>query len=382
MSFFENITVRRQRSKSTTELTNLSQNSSNNSTLDGTANSLPNITDDESDEILELKRRIDELESKLLVAHEEINHLSLENTELKTTLHNLDNKHQLFMRATKKITSEIGTPTKNKQLLTPRKKGSNTSTTVTPNRLETTQIAPKDPPIQCINQSVEISQASTNNSSRKSMEMPKSTEIQVERRKLCIISSNKTNKILQIAENTVQNFQICHYLTPNCSIKQLINNLGSKLENYSINDYCVIMIGADDFSKTNNYFNLIVYIREMLKPITHTNIILCLPTYRYHEYSMMYNWRVETFNNMLYMDNESHNYAIIFDSNLELSCDYYMFSKYSGLLNNNGMINIFQYLNQLITDNIMYLDTETNKEELQIHNLNPKKDDNPVFFRK
>lgn len=171
-----------------------------------------------------------------------------------------------------------------------------------------------------------------------------------QKRKVCIISANKTNKILNIAEEMLPNYQICHFLSPHCGIQHLLNNLHKKLATYTANDHCVILIGEEDFLVTKNYDKLITDIRNCLLKIQHTNIILCLPTYRCSVYSTLFNIRVETFNNALCLDVHTNKYATVLDSNLNLVCDYTMFSKYTGKINSGGIKNVFYNLQHLLLD--------------------------------
>lgn len=55
----------------------------------------------------------------------------------------------------------------------------------------------------------------------------------------------------------------------------------------------------------------------------------------------MYNWRVENFNNLLYLDICTHEHAYILDSNKELNYDFSMFSSYSGKIKDYGYRNVF-----------------------------------------
>lgn len=169
-------------------------------------------------------------------------------------------------------------------------------------------------------------------------------------KKICIISSNNRNKVLDIAVDSIQNYNICHYLCTHGGVEQLLAGIQNKIENFTLEDYCIIMIGEADFKETKNYFQLVKYIREKILEVQHTNVIICLPTFIFNGYSTMFRTRVETFNNLLYMDNLIHEYAFIFDSNLELTYDYGMFSKLYGTLNDNGMRNICNRLSQSITE--------------------------------
>lgn len=345
MNFFENITFRKKsntRTKST-ESSCDDENSSVNTTLDGTSNSLPNISTEENVQITELKQKIEELNMQLNSAHEEINNLSIENSELKKTISNINSKHEFLKKATRKLTQNIGTPNKNSKMSTPRCKGSQRKKSSMSSMLDlhepnittpTTSKSSKTQP-KTIGQKVhKESDSNIKPSDRKN--------------KLCIVSTNKRNKILSIAEKTFRNFQVCHYVSPNCETLQLIKNLDKKLDAYTMQDFCVIMIGEEDFRTTKNYYNIAIELRETIKKIQHTNIILCLPTYKLNNYSTMFNWRIVTFNNLLHLDLETYEYVTVLDSNLDLSYDFSMFSEYNGKINDHGMRNIFQNLLSII----------------------------------
>lgn len=64
----------------------------------------------------------------------------------------------------------------------------------------------------------------------------------------------------------------------------------------------------------------------------------------------MYNWRVETFNNLLYLDISTHLHAYIIDSNSKLSYSYRMFNKLTFKINDYGMRIIFKSLNNFINN--------------------------------
>lgn len=348
MSYFENVTLRTRR---ISEPAIETFEECSNSTIEGDTNdSVPNIVMDDENE--ELKRQICELNIQLQAAHEEINNLSIENTDLRKTMEVMNGKYKILEKATKKLASETVTPNRKTKLHTPLKRtiqkslnyGSPelfTSTQVT------TQVTPKNKPEQSMIQRRTI------------------TTVQ-EKSKLCIISSNRTNKILPIAENTFPCHQTCHFLLPNCGIKSLLCNISTKLSGYTMKDNCIIFIGEDDFLKTNNYFELITIIRESLSAIKHTNIILCLPTYKFGYYCGMYNFRIEMFNNLLYQDTQIDNYVTLFDSNLDLLCDYSMFQRKSCRINNYAVSNIFSNLKYYIsTDSNLNIQKPANEPASQ-----------------
>ncbi|KAH9645705.1 hypothetical protein HF086_003378 [Spodoptera exigua] len=318
MDFLSNITFRKKTRRSQSpSITNKSKFedsniSSDNSILDGTTSSLPCMSEEECNlqlQLRELRNEILILKNELSEAQGAIKHLALENSELKSTISDMgqkcgNNSHKPI--STEKITQTIPTEV----------------------NLMDEKTSTPSPPEEKQSKSPYISPSS---------QQFKEQHNHINR--MCIVSSNKKNKILQIAENTIENFEFCHYIYPDCNVIKLIDNLSRKIIDFTEKDYCVIMIGEEDFVRTINYHNLIAHIRSTLQTFKHTNIIICTPTYRYHGYSVLFNSRVEAFNNMLFEDNETFKYAIIMDSNLKLLCSHSMFSVKRGTLNNNGILN-------------------------------------------
>lgn len=340
MNFFGNITQRRRQRRRSDTNEELNVTNELSSTLDGTTSSMPNMSDDDNDETRNLRLEIEKLQLELSTAHEEINNLSIENTELKKALKESTSKNQTVIKAAKLLSSELLTPNKSKQqLTTPRR---TTKSSQKRKSVDRTRIQETPPKITA----TPVTPTPVGNP--QNIERTK-YDVQVQgKQKLCILSTNKTNRILTIASRTFPNYQICHYLTPTCGIKKLVSDVDVKLKDFTMNDYCIIMVGEEDFRQTNNYVELTIYIRETLLKIKHTNVILCLPTYKLSDHSAMFNCRIETFNNLLYLDVCTNNYALLFDSNLNLTCDYEMFLRSNGSLNNHGMTNVFENLSKLI----------------------------------
>lgn len=169
-----------------------------------------------------------------------------------------------------------------------------------------------------------------------------------ENRKICIISNDKRKKITQHARNTLEYSDVCHYAMPGGRIEDLLQNIEKKLDLFTLNDYCIVFLGELDFFTTKNYHYLIDYIRKQIEKVQHTNVILCLPLFKYGSYCDLYNARVDIFNNILYKNNKIYEYAFIFDSNR--SIEYSMGSKTRGYLKDNGMNLIFSDLNSNIID--------------------------------
>lgn len=111
-----------------------------------------------------------------------------------------------------------------------------------------------------------------------------------------------------------------------------------------MDDFCVIMIGETDFYSPQNIKLLVEIIRSKLHNITNTNVIVAAPTYILGK--MIYNYRIESFNNELFIKCLDLTNVHVFDSNKELTMD--MFSEYSGKINKNGIKCIFHYITELV----------------------------------
>lgn len=169
--------------------------------------------------------------------------------------------------------------------------------------------------------------------------------------KICLISTNKYNKTSKIARRTLEsNYDICHYLLPYRGIRQLLNDIESKLAGFTHEDYCIVLIGEEDFNSTENYHELVLYIRQKIQNVTHTTVILCSPTFKQGRNNDMFNARIEAFNHLLDKDVIAHEYAYLIDSNLHLNYDLSMFRRISGALNNEGLKQVFEDVKVRITN--------------------------------
>lgn len=97
---------------------------------------------------------------------------------------------------------------------------------------------------------------------------------------MCIISTNNVNNILENAENAFTNAKFCHYCLPNAGTVELLATLDRKVVNYTLKDYCIIFLGEKDFQASNKYEELVTHIKCKLEKITHTNVILCSPSFK------------------------------------------------------------------------------------------------------
>lgn len=108
-------------------------------------------------------------------------------------------------------------------------------------------------------------------------------------------------------------------------------------------------MGEKDFKNDYDNIELIRNIRDKVQEISHTNVIICLPTYICG--APIFNYAVETFGKLLIEDMLKDHYWYVFDTNKELSLE--MFSNYTGKMNKYGVRNVFQnlekYINGLLT---------------------------------
>lgn len=159
------------------------------------------------------------------------------------------------------------------------------------------------------------------------------------KRKLCIVSNCNYHRPVEIIEDVfAQQFEYCHYVSPNSRMKEILTNITNKIQDFNMDDYCIIMIGDQDFKGNEDSIELVKQIRETLKHITFTNIIICTPVYVTG--ALIHNYKVEMFNNLLHMDIEYYNYAYFFDTNRNLTLE--MFSYKTGKLNRLGIKCIFE----------------------------------------
>lgn len=371
MDFLQNITFRRTRTHSDSNInimTELSKSNVSNTFDEETQNDISQSSlyslnslskQHQNEQVIVLQERIQKLEIELSCAHKKIESLSLENTNLKRSneaLTRYGNVHNTITSSSIKETNiSRSTPTKTR----PKR-----NKLTQPDKFKLTHSSSSN------KQTHTTSQIQQNKTCKQQILKKTTTQ-----RKICILSNNYSNNITLIGGKVFgDTYGTCHYLKTHCNTHHMLHDIQSKLQHFTMDDFCIILIGEEDFKTTNDYFNLIFYIRENLQEITHTNVILCTPTYKYGHYHNLYNSRIENFNNLLYLDILAHEHAYFLDSNKNLSCDFKMFHTSTGKLNNYGMRTIFIDIFNLICniqnydnnndDNILYDD---NSNELQ-HN--------------
>lgn len=371
MSAINNVTERRARGHLNSDY-NLDE-SFVNRTLDGTVCSMPDMSDDdEIDLITQLKKNIDDLTIKLSSANGEIDSLSLEIEKLKKENESLIRKNSFYKQI---VTSPKQSPTttpKNRGMKKSKQTGYINEQTQTDFEIIPNETVTKNHDKQHKTITTHSGPQMAPQPSQEQVATQKYTQVNKEklRNKLCILSGNKSNNILTLAEEYfTDNYVICHYLTPNVGITHLLRDLQIKLQNYTKNDFCIIMIGEEDFKTTKCYLDIITFMRNALDIIKNTNIIITLPTYKYNNnYNILYNSRVEMFNNMLYMDNSTHQYSYLLDSNLNLSYHHSTYIRSAGALKDCGMKIIFEDLFNL------------QLEVLEENSVNQENEPNEQFF--
>ncbi|CAH2108832.1 unnamed protein product [Euphydryas editha] len=357
----ENVTMRNRRPRSSS-LIDLSKES----IFDTTMMSLPNSSLNESLNPTELYERIkiltaqlDKCNLELQSAHQEIENLLSDNFKLKNDLA----KSRATIENYKKISTSnffTGTPTSGR-----KKKKSNQNNHSTPSK-RLSIVQPE------FNQK---SYPSTATITTPIIIKPK------QRNKVYVLNSRKTKHSLPLIEGAFSDYaDFCHFVTPNCSSRELLIDIDKKLKDFTTNDYCILFIGENDIKEDNNYINLIKSIRQSLQSVTHTNIIICAPTYITG--APIYNFKVEMFNNLLHLDSQSNNYAFFFDTNRDLTPD--MFSYATGKINRSGMKNIYNRISANIkTDLELYNQADEHDNSFKNSNVSPPHDGGKTsnFFR-
>lgn len=182
-------------------------------------------------------------------------------------------------------------------------------------------------------------------------------------RKICLISSVGREKVSRIIRSNFEEHELCHYRIPGGGINQLLSGIDAKLQHYTLNDYCVLFLGEADFSVSKNYRQLVIQIRERLLSVQHTNIILCLPTFKFSLQANIYNRRIEMFNKLIYSDNLNYNYCYLLDSNKNLNYSFDMFLRYGGQINIRGLKTVLNDINELIFNIDIELISSENRQE-------------------
>lgn len=374
---YNNVTYRKPcRTSSLNDLSDMTSNSEK-TLFDATMMSIPDSLHDDTDIIKDLSERVKTLAAQLQTAHQEIENLNSENFRLKTDLQNMLKTVNTY----KKVCS---TPER-KSPKTPvsARKRKTVSTNVLKTLHNNCTDNPSQSPRDCAQklttthdketQTISFSNTQTVNkppkectslinTDKKSPFSELENNIDAKRKqkkKLCILSSYKSKWSLSLTEDVFSDyFHFCNYVTQNGTIKELLRNIENKLKDFTLNDYCIIFIGENDIKTESNHIEVIKILRESIKNVTHTNIIISLPTYIAG--APIYNFKIEMFNNLLHLDIQNNNYAYLFDSNRDISME--MLSQTTGKINKLGMKNIYDcIMKNIIVDWCTFDQIDKNK---------------------
>lgn len=392
-SSFDKITIRKQRRRSLSvsnigvfsEKSNTFSNDSfgsifNSTLLERTYNqSMPGqITSHDTTVVEEMKLEIENLNNKLQAANTEIDNLLLQNSEQHKKLEEYDRKLKLLLKVTRldilEDTNKLASTTNKRLSLQSPKYYRNINIgrighqRISLGRYTGGVLQNIEKSYETINLSTKLDACDISLNKiteeihhdmgtiiippqeEKTHAQTKHKPENKRKHSLNILSANNRNKIWNIAHDTLgEEFNICHYTKPNAGIVELLGNVDNMLNDLTMDDYFVIMIGEDDFLTTKNYRLLVELIRAKLDRFSNTNIIISLPTFRCGQYQDVYNWRVETFNNLLYKDTMANGYAYLLDSNLHLTYNDIMFTGRKGLVNNRGIRQIFNDAKTLVS---------------------------------
>lgn len=356
----ENVTLRRAK---TTLLDDRSEIDMSKDTLEVSSCSLPELSADNNSVVLELQQTIEQLQTQLNSAHLEIEQLSSENKDLRQHNQELSKKNSLYRKIgfspTNKAPSGDTPPRKNPNR-TQKNKGHQHTQTDKMENLITIDKQNKETQTNTLIQTEKTTQTSNTiietetyihttgkkipNIAKIEKNSSKLQENPTYKPKICLLSSNRENRVLSIAQEIMPStkYDLCHYLSPQASTRHLIKNLQTKLKDFTREDFCIIFISEEDFLDSSNQIAQIKHIRQTLQEVTHTNIILCTPTYQTGHQKDSFNRKVFSFNELLLKDAQIFNYAHITDSNKYLCYDYTMFHKPTGRINNAGLRIIMQ----------------------------------------
>lgn len=393
------------RKKNTGSLTNLSvlTNDDEKTLFDTTMMSIPDSLHDYNDDdtVNDLNEQINTLKMQLSSAHQEIDDLNSENFRLKSDLQ----KALKTVETCKKI------------CVTPGRKNSTPSSsskqksehykirpTASNNESQTSIKAGycKDKKVHTLNKETQTSEVTNDTLTQKqnltshshlgniALKKPVGVSRPKPKNRLAIMSNRCTKGVLPLIEEVFSNdFDYCHYLLHNATTEGLLRTVEDNLKGFTMQDYCLIFIGENDI-KSSEYLDILENLKNSLKNTTHTNIVICAPTYI--RGAQIHNYKVELFNNRLSLDIKTNKFAYFFDSNYTLTLD--MFTYHTGKINKDGWRAIFDQIRSNIfidydqdctkvNDNIHLLEENHNGTSLLSHaNENNSCSENTTgFFR-
>ncbi|KAG7296964.1 hypothetical protein JYU34_019878 [Plutella xylostella] len=270
MNIFENITFRRKRSGSEGNCeSNNTMTTVSDRTIDGTTNSLPDTSVENDERYCELEQQIKQLTLELNTAHQEVQNLNLENSQLKRTIEDLSKKQDIINKVTEALKNDVATPKKGQgkgkiNHSTPARSTRKSAKKISVGQNSHSHESPHTPGQPMVTRSPEPNIENAKKSTLTSGKYKKthqslakathkfSTPMETKRKvKLCILNGNIQSGTVDLLDGTFRSseYTYCHYKNTNSNIDVLLSNIDSKLQGFNLSDYCIIMIGESDFLK-------------------------------------------------------------------------------------------------------------------------------------
>ncbi|KAI5635612.1 hypothetical protein NE865_11692 [Phthorimaea operculella] len=286
--------------------------------------SCPAITQNNQEEITMLKNTIEALQKQLASADMDIEKKLNENCKLKEIIKQKDLAlNRLKSQCKEKIPVKTSQEKKTEQKKQPKATCLNADTESNDNiGVDNGIISDSEDNAELFNNKIHID---TNS-----------------KRKIHIFSTNKKNNVLTIAERHFKNTSLCHFIYPGSGIRHQLDSVLPKIADFTTNDFCIILLGDQDFYSSKDYNELVSNIRQTLLEMQHTNILICIPSFKLNKQSTMFNSRIELFNKILCEDNLKFQYAYLIDTNSNLEYDRRHFNLKTGSINNSGMDIVFR----------------------------------------
>lgn len=288
----ENITFRKLRR--TGSLQNISHSSS--SLLDDTIVSLPNVSMNESQTIIELNETIRKLSLELQTANEEIDNLNLENTQLKSDL----DKCNKIISTYKKLqfnTSKIITPKSSRK----RKNHS------TPNKNSSVILASKNKDLN----EVELNTQKNTINMVDDITTPSKLTVQNnETHKVLIITDQRGYEIQKVLQTLLgSRFKVFCFSKPGANMTNLVSTLPQEMDTLTKDDFVILLGGQFD----NNPNELKISLQNWIYRTNKPNILICQTPYNKHLNEEKLNYEVKhictMFPNSLFVDMRYESYV-------------------------------------------------------------------------
>lgn len=291
------VTVRKRQSKSCADLSIILNTSYNENNLDTSTLSLPTISLNENDYTKYLSEQIESQRLQLQSAHEEIDKLSIENTELRRIIIQHERSLDLFKKigfpenSIQNMTSPMIRKIKSAVKTTPTKSESSPSKNMTQilslekkirnleQELQTANIQIEKLNIQIYNiknNKTVYSENSTKNLCNVHTETKNIQSPEDRRKKVIIIADQQGRKLRQCLQNLIgEKFLVTCLWKPGAKLHDLFSSNKLELLSLSKEDYIILLGGTND----NNPFELNCNLEIWLSNLNNTNVLVCETPY-------------------------------------------------------------------------------------------------------